>query len=317
MMKAGIVGVGAVGAATAMAIALRARIQELVLVNRDRARAKGVATDMRYGGPVSPLIKIEDGDYGDLAGAGVVVIAAGVNEKAGGATDRNDPAGRLRLLEPNVKVFGEIVPRIVAAAPQAVILVATDPPEPLVDAARVFAGHKRVFGTGTYLDSLRFRVHVAERLQVSPKDVDAYVVGEHGTSSVFLWSSARIGSERLDDLLSRRGIKFDEFRQAIEHDVRYANITIIEGIGASQYGIGMVTARMAEAVLMDERAVMPVGSYSERHGVTMSLPSVVGCAGVSETLWPEMSDDETNALQRSIEILQNAVSKYVTVARQA
>jgi L-lactate dehydrogenase len=312
MMKAGIVGVGAVGAASAMAIALRARIQELILVNRDRARAKGVATDMRYGVPVSPLIKIEDGDYGDLAGAGVVVIAAGVNEKTGGATDRNDPAGRLRLLEPNVKVFKEIVPRIVAAAPQAVILVATDPPEPLVDVARVFAGHNRVFGTGTYIDSLRFRIHVAERLRVSPKDVDAFVVGEHGTSCVFLWSSARIGGERLDGLLSRRAIRVDEFREAIEHDVRYANITIIEGIGASQYGIGMVTARMAEAVLMDERAVMPVGSYSESHGVTLSLPSIVGCAGVSETLWPEMSDDEANALERSIEILRNAIAKYVT-----
>ena len=311
-MKAGIVGLGTVGAATAMAIVQRARIQELVLVNRNRARAKGIATDMRYGAPIASLTRIDDGDYGDLAGAGVVVIAAGMNEKAGGATDRNDPAGRLRLLEPNVKVFEEIVPRIVAAAPQAVLLVATDPPEPLVDAARMFAGHKRVFGTGTYLDSLRFRVHVAERLSVSPKDVDAYVVGEHGTSSVFLWSSARIGGERVTHMLSRRGMNFDEFRQAIEHDVRYANITIIEGIGASQYGIGMVTARLAEAVLADEQAVMPVGSYSDRYSVTLSLPSVIGRAGVVQTLWPEMSDGEAAALQQSIEILRNAVSKYVT-----
>jgi L-lactate dehydrogenase len=223
----------------------------------------------------------------------------------------------LRLLEPNVRVFEKIIPQIVAAAPQAVILVATDPPEPLVDAARIFAGHERVLGTGTYLDSLRFRVHLAERLQVSPKDVDAYVVGEHGTSSVFLWSSARIGGERVVDMLARRGIEFDDFRQMIEHDVRYANITIIEGIGASQYGIGMVTARMAEAVLMDEQTVMPAGSYSERYGVTLSLPSVVGQAGVTEVLHPEMSGDEETALKQGIGILKTAVSKYVTVARQA
>jgi L-lactate dehydrogenase len=310
-MKAGIVGLGAVGSATAMAIALRAQIQELVLVNRNRARARGIATDMRYGMPISAPTRIEDGDYADLAGAGVVVIAAGVNEKAGGATDRADPAGRLRLLEPNVRVFEEIVPRIVGAAPEAVILVATDPPEPLVDAARICAGHERVFGTGTYLDSLRFRVHLAERLQVSPKDVDAYVVGEHGTSSVFLWSSARIGGERVIDILSRRGIDFDQFRQSIEHDVRYANITIIEGIGASQYGIGMVTARMVEAVLRDEHAVMPVGSHSEHYGVTLSLPSVIGRAGVAETLWPVMSNEEETSLLQSIDILQKAVSKYV------
>jgi L-lactate dehydrogenase len=109
-MKAGIVGIGAVGAATAMAIALRGQIQELILVNRNRARAKAVATDMRYGLPLSPPIRITDGDYRDLADAGVVIIAAGVNEKAGGATDRADPMGRLRLLEPNVKAYQEIVP---------------------------------------------------------------------------------------------------------------------------------------------------------------------------------------------------------------
>jgi L-lactate dehydrogenase len=151
-MKVGIIGMGAVGAATAMAIALRARVRELILVNRNRARAKAVATDMHYGVPLSPLVRIADGNYGDLAGAGLVIVTAGVNEKAGGATDRSDLAGRLRLLAPNVKVFDDIVPRIVAATPQAVILVVTDPPDPLADVARRVAGHERVFGTGTYLD---------------------------------------------------------------------------------------------------------------------------------------------------------------------
>jgi lactate/malate dehydrogenase, NAD binding domain len=178
MMKVGIVGVGAVGAATAMAVALRARVRELILVNRNRVRAKAVATDMHYGVPLSPLVRIADGDYSDLAGAGLVIITAGVNEKAGGATDRNDPVGRLRLLDSNVKVFKDIVPRIVEVAPQAVLLVATDPPEPLADVARNLADHNRVIGTSTDLDSLRSAY------------VDAYVIGEHGTSSVFLWSSA-------------------------------------------------------------------------------------------------------------------------------
>jgi L-lactate dehydrogenase len=237
-MKVGIIGVGAVGAATAMAIALRARARDLILIDRDPARAKAVAIDMHYGVPLSPLVTIAEGNYEDLAGAHVAIIAAGVNEKAGGATDRNDPKGRLRLLAPNVKVFEDIVPRLTRAAPEAVILVATDPPEPLVEVTRRLAGHERVLSTSTYLDSLRFRVHLAERLGVSPACVDAYVVGEHGTSSVFLWSSARVGGMRVQDLLGERRIAFEEFRQAVEHDVRYANITIIEGIGASQYGIG-------------------------------------------------------------------------------
>ena len=109
-MKLGIIGVGAVGAATAMATALRARARDIVLIDKDRARAKAVAIDMHYGVPLSPLVSISDGDYDDLAGAGLAIITAGINEKAGGATDRNDPAGRLRLLDTNVKVFEDIVP---------------------------------------------------------------------------------------------------------------------------------------------------------------------------------------------------------------
>jgi L-lactate dehydrogenase len=294
-----------------MAITLRARAREVILVDRDRVRAKAVATDMHYGVPLSPLVSLADGDYGDLAGTRLAIIAAGVNEKAGGATDRNDPAGRLRLLEPNVKMLEDIVPRLVRAAPESVILVATDPPEPLVDITRHLAGHERVLGTSTYLDSLRFRVHLAQRLGVSPACVDAYVIGEHGTSSVFLWSSARIGGMRVHDLLVQRGIALDEFRQEVERDVRYANITIIEGIGASQYGIGMVAGRVAEVVLRDERAVFPVGAHNSRYGVALSLPSVVGNAGVCEVLWPEMSSEETRALERSVDTLKSAVGKYV------
>jgi L-lactate dehydrogenase len=127
MMKVGIVGIGAVGAATAMAIVLRARVRELILINRNRAHAKAVATDMHYGVPLSPLVRVADGEYSDLAGARVTIIAAGVNEKSGGATDRNDPLGRLRLLDANVKVFEEIVPRIVEVAPQSVLLIAHRP----------------------------------------------------------------------------------------------------------------------------------------------------------------------------------------------
>src|SRR5947208_4327515 len=222
-MKIGIVGMGAVGAATAMAIVLRGRARQLILVNRNRARAKGVATDMRYGVPLASTMAIADGDYSDLGGVSVVIVAAGVNEKAGGATDRNDPAGRLRLLGSNVKVYEEIIPRIVTAAPNAVLLIATDPPDPLVDVARRLAKHERVLGTGTYLDSLRFRVHLAQRLGVNASSVNAYVVGEHGTSSVFLWSSTSVGGTRVEQMIASRGLAFDEFRRDVEHEVRYAN----------------------------------------------------------------------------------------------
>jgi L-lactate dehydrogenase len=306
-MKIGIVGAGAVGAAAAMAIVVGGRARELVIVNRNRHRARAIATDMRYGAPLSPVVDIWDGDYEDLASAKLVILTAGVNEKTGGATDRNDPQGRLRLLDANVKIFSEVVPRIAQSVPAAPIMVLTDPPEPLIDAARHFAGHEKVFGTSTFLDSLRFRVHLASRLGVAPASVDANVIGEHGTSSVFLWSSASVGGAPVREVLAARGISFNEFCAELEKEVRQANITIIEGIGASQYGVGMVAARMASMVLRDERAVCPAGAYTARYDVTLSLPRVIGCDGATEVIWPAMSKMEEHALERSADTIRKAV----------
>ncbi len=310
-MKLGIIGVGAVGSATAMAIALRARCREVVLIDSNNARAKAVATDMHYGVPLSPIVTIRDGDYGDIVDVPLVIITAGINEKAGGATDRKDPAGRLRLLETNVKIFEDIIPKLMKVAPKAVILIATNPPEPLVEITRRLAGHDRVLSTSTYLDSLRFRVHLAERLGVSPACVEANVVAEHGTFSVFLWSSARIGGMPVANVLAKQNISFAEFCKAVEEDVRYANITIIEGTGASQYGIGMVASRVAEVVLRDELAVIPVGSYNPRYGVTLSMPSIVGQDGVQEVLWPDMSNEEIEGLERSAHRLKTVTGPYL------
>ncbi|HET9146877.1 MAG TPA: NAD(P)-binding domain-containing protein [Acetobacteraceae bacterium] len=306
-MKLGIVGMGAVGAAIAMAASQRGSAREMVLVNRHPERSKAVALDMHYGAPLSKLAAIRAGDYDDLAGAGVVVITAGINEKAGGATDRSDPQGRLRLFDKNVEVFQDVVPRVKRAAPGAVIVIATDPPDPLAEIARAIAGHERVISTGTYLDTLRFRVHLAERFGISPATVDANVVGEHGTSSVFLWSSASIGGMPLPEAVVKRGWDFADFRQKIEKEVREANIAIIEGIGASQYGIGILSARIAETILRDEREVVPIGSHNPRYGTTISLPSVVGKEGILDVMLPDMSPEELRALEESAERLRGIV----------
>src|SRR5919204_4064400 len=172
MEKVGVVGAGQVGQACAFALVLRASAREVVLVDRVRERAVAVATDIRYGAPLSPPVAISAGDFGDLAGAGVVLITAGVNEKEGGATDRDDPRGRLVLLEPNADVYRDVVPRIVAAAPDALLVAVTDPPDPLADLTRALAGHDRVLGTGTVIDTLRFRVHVAAALRVHASAVE-------------------------------------------------------------------------------------------------------------------------------------------------
>jgi L-lactate dehydrogenase len=238
-VKVGVVGVGAVGAATALSLIERGGMcRELVVVDRVAERAQGVATDLRYATPLSATVEVRAGDYDALTDAALVILTAGVNEQAGGATDRSDPQGRLRLLDTNATVYADIVPKVVAVAPHAVLMVVTDPPDPLADLTRGLAGHNRVFSTGTLIDSLRFRVQLADRLRVRPGDVQAMVVGEHGTSEVLLWSSASPGGIAVLGLLGQGGHPVDRLKQEIEHDIGDANIAIIEGTGASQYGSG-------------------------------------------------------------------------------
>jgi L-lactate dehydrogenase len=308
-MKLGIVGIGNVGSAIALAAVTRGSAREIMLVDRSVKVAQAVATDLRYGTPLGPRIDIAHGDYEALEGSGVVLITSGVNEKTGGATDRNDPEGRLRLLEKNAAIYRDIVPKIVRAAPQAVLVAVSDPPDPLADVARKVSGHERVLSTGTLLDSLRFRTHLGAFFCVDPIDVEAQVIGDHGTSEVFLWSSARIAGVPIARLLQQHNEELTDVRAKIEKEVRYANITIIEGHDASQYGIGIVSARIAEMVLRNEQSAIPIGSYQRELGVTLSLPSIVGRSGVTRVLQPELSAEEQAGLKKSTENLRAALQR--------
>jgi L-lactate dehydrogenase len=305
-MKVGVIGAGGVGAACLTALVVRGSAREIVVVDRTAKRAKAVATDIRYGVPLGERIDVTEGGYDDLAGADLVMITAGVNEQQGGATDRGDPEGRLKLLDKNATVYRDIVPAVVKAAPDAVLLAVTDPPDPLADLTRRLAGHDRVLSTGTWLDSLRFRTHVAGKLDVSPDTVEAQILGEHGTSEVFVWSGVRVAGVPLPALLRQRGDDEAAFRASVEEEVRYANIAIIEGNGASQYGIGIVCARIAEAVLRDEGLAVPIGAFSREHGLTLSLPGVIGRRGAREFYPPALSDEEAQLLDRSVAALRKA-----------
>lgn len=308
-MKVGIVGAGRVGQACTMALLMRDVARQIVLVNRTRKRARGVVTDMQYGAPVASVADLRDGDYSDLAGASLVLLTAGVNEKSGGATNRDDPEGRLRLLGRNVEAYRSIVQQVVKAAPDALLLVVTDPPDPLADLTRRLAGHDRVLSTGTFLDSLRFRVHIARRLGVNARSVDAWILGEHGKSAVFIWSAVRVGELPLGHALKARRVDEKDFRSQIETEVRDANIAIIEGNDASQFGIGMVVARIAEIVLRDELEIVPIGSYAESYGVTLSLPSLLGRDGIVQRFEPGLSEEEQHGLEQSAKVLKSAVER--------
>jgi L-lactate dehydrogenase len=276
-MKIGIIGAGRVGCACALAAVTRGSARTIVIVDRTRKRAKAVAPDLRCGSPLCPKNTVVDGDCDALADAELVMITAGINEKAGGATERSDPQGRLRLLDKNAEIYRDIVPQIVRAAPRSV--------------------------------SLRFRVHLAEHFNVDANQVEAQVVGEHGVSQVFLWSSARIGGVPISTLVEQRGETLDSVRKQIEQSVRYANITIIEGNDASQFGIGIVSARIVKMILRDERAVIPIGSYNEKFGVMLSLPSIVGREGIVRTFEPEMSREERQALESSAASIRKSESR--------
>ena len=165
-----------------------------------------------------------------------------------------------------------------------------------------------MLSAGTFIDTMRFRVHLGQHFGVDSAHVEAQVIGDHGTSAVFLWSSARIGGVPIEALLKKRGETLKDLRAEVEKAVKYANITIIEGHDASQYGIGIVSARIAEMILRDERAVIPIGSLQQEFGVTLSLPSVVGRGGVVEVLQPELSAEEREGLRKSAKTMKDALA---------
>ena len=217
----------------------------------------------------------------------------------------------------NARVYADIIPQITAAAPDATLLVVTDPPDPLADLARILAPNQPVVSTGTVIDSLRFRYQIGRALGVPTRDVHANVIGEHGTSSVYLWSSATVGGARVLDLLARRGDDVEEQKQRIQKAVTFGNISIIEGIGASQYGIGAVVARLTEGIVRDEHAVYPVASYLPEYGTVVAIPSILGAQGVIDTVLPALTDTEAAGLDSSANVLRDAAQLALTSAGQA
>ncbi len=204
------------------------------------------------------------------------------------------------------------MPAIVAAAPEALLLVVTDPPDPLAGVAPHIAGHDCVLSSGTLLRSLRFRSHLGKRLGVDARSVHAQVFGEHGTSQVYLWSTASVTGTPLLPSLLPKDTAAEAFREDVEKEVRYPNIDIIEGTGASQLGIAVVTARIVEIIARDEKLVVPIGFYQHKCGVTLSLPSRVGRKGVEAVFMPPLAAEEVHALEKSAAALRNALESIET-----
>ena len=307
-MKIGIVGAGNVGATAAYAMTMRNVGSEIVLVDSKMDLAAAQAHDILDSTPWTYPIRIRGGEIADLAGAGIVVLAAGSNQKPGET--------RLNLLSRNAEIFAAIVPSVLAAAPDTIFLVASNPVDVMTQIVTVLAGRhgvppERVIGSGTILDSARFRTLLAAHIGVSPAYIDARVVGEHGDSEVLHWSGAMVGDISAADAARQMGRELAEAdRRRIDTAVRRAAYAIIQGKGATWFGVGGGLARIAQVIQGDERALITCSMLTADcqgvRDVALSLPRVLGAGGVVATFMPNLDAEERTALKRSAEILKEA-----------
>jgi L-lactate dehydrogenase len=303
-MKIGIVGCGFVGSTGAFAIALEGKANELILVDLNADLARAHAEDILHATPFSQPVRVAAGDYPMLKGAEIVVLACGVGQKPGET--------RLQLLERNVNVFQNVVPRILEYAPETILLIVSNPVDIMTEVVTKISNlpHERVIGSGTILDTARFRTLLAEHLNIAPHSVHAYVLGEHGDSEVLAWSSGKVGGVPLEEFAEQIGRPLsDEDKTGIDDGVRQAAYRIIEGKGATYYGIGAGIARIVRAIEDDEGAVLTLSNVEGFGGVSLSLPRVLKAKGIEATIQPMLSNEEAQALKRSAEILKEAAAE--------
>ena len=284
-MKIGIIGCGFVGSSSAFAIALVGAATELILIDLNADLANAQAEDILHATPFSEPVRVAAGDYSTLKGAGLVVLACGVGQKPG--------ESRLKLLERNVNVFQNVVPRVLEHAPDSILLIVSNPVDIMTQVVTKISGlpSQRVIGSGTILDTARFRTLLAEHLGLAPHSVHAYVLGEHGDSEVLAWSSGKIGGVPVIEFAEQIGRRItDDVKAKIDDGVRRAAYRIIEGKGATYYGIGAGIARIANAIRDDEGAVLTLSNIEWLNAVSRSFPRVLKAKGIYTTIPPILSN---------------------------
>jgi L-lactate dehydrogenase len=305
--RVAVVGVGNVGATFAYALLLSGLAAEIVLIDVNRAKAEGEAMDLNHTEPFAKATRIWAGDYPDCAGATVTVVAAGANQKPGET--------RLDLVKKNAAIFSEIVPRIVQHNPDGILLIATNPVDVLTYASWKLSGlpSRRVIGSGTILDTARFRHLLSEHFGVDPRSVHAHIIGEHGDSEVPVWSLANIAGMRLPAFCAAMGCAYDQ--RAMEEiflQTRDAAYHIIKRKGATYYAVAAGLMRIVEAILRDQNTVLSVSSLVEDYyglgDVCFSLPTVVNRSGVQRILRLELSEEEVEKLRKSADVLKKTIA---------
>ncbi|MCH3972275.1 MAG: L-lactate dehydrogenase [Oscillospiraceae bacterium] len=308
MQKCAVIGCGYVGASSAFALMDRGVFSEMVLIDVDKNRAEGEAMDLSHGLPFTRPMEIYAGSYENLKDAGVIIITAGAGQKPG--------ESRIDLVHKNVRIFEKIIPEIVKYNQDAFLLVVSNPVDILTWVALRLSGFppQRVIGSGTVLDSARLKYLVGRRLDVDPRSVHAFIIGEHGDSELAVWSSANISGVPLNDLCELRGFRQHAFHQEqLYKEVKESAYRIIEKKGATYYGISLAVRRICECIVRDEHSILPVSSLIQGHyglqGVCMGVPTILGSGGAEHVLDIALDENEQRAFALSAQTLQHILEQ--------
>ena len=297
MNKIAIIGCGNVGMSYAYALVnSKTNVDELVLIDINKAKAEGEAMDLCHTLPYAPnKLKIYAGDYSACKNATIVCIAAGANQNPGET--------RMDLINKNSVIFKDIVTKVVGSGFNGIFLIATNPLDVMTYLTYKYSGfnHSRVIGSGTSLDTARLRYLIGDRLNINPKNVHAYVIGEHGDSEFVPWSNANIGGQNITNFIPKE--ELDD----ICHEVRRSAYEIIERKGNTSYGIGISLVRITNAILDDENSIIAVSSYDKDNDLFVGGPSIINKNGVEKRIYFNLNEDETNHLQKSIDIIKDAI----------
>lgn len=306
--KVCIIGAGNVGSTFAYTLMQSGLVREIVLIDIDRERAEGEAMDLNHGLFFAPPVDIRAGDYDECAEAALIVITAGAKQKPG--------ESRLDLVQRNVAICKQAMGEIASRTSEAVVIMVTNPVDVLTYVAQELSGwpRGRILGSGTVLDSARFRYLLSEHCHVDPRNVHAYVIGEHGDSEVGVWSMTHIAGVRMTDYCHHicQRTCTDDDRAKILDQVRESAYHVIESKGATYYGVSMALERIASAILRDENSVLTVSLRADGHygleGVCLSLPAIVNGNGVHRVIDASLSQEERKALDRSAGVLKEIIA---------
>ena len=293
-----IIGCGNVGMSYAYALLNQTtNVNELVLIDLDKERAIGEAMDLNHGIAFAPgRINIKAGDYSDCKDADIVCIAAGANQNPGET--------RMDLINKNSVIFKSIVTEVMKNKFDGIFLIATNPLDVMTYLTWKYSNlpHSRIIGSGTSLDTSRLRFMIGEKLNISPKSVHAYIIGEHGDSEFAPFSNATIGLQNIHNFLN------DDELNKIYHNVKNAAYEIINRKKATYYGIGMCLVRITNAILNNENSIITVSSYDNENDIFMGIPSIINRNGVRERVYVELNEEETKKLQNCVNIIKDAIN---------